>query len=77
MLDETKIVKPLSVLRRELLNTVFWGSRQSIEEKEGSRKKVADDHQNNEHLISKRRISNHSQKMNREESAGDQEFGEY
>ena len=34
LIDETKLEKPLPVLRKELLNTLFWPARQLIAEKE-------------------------------------------
>jgi hypothetical protein len=33
LIDETKLEKPLPVLRKELLNTLFWPARQLIAEK--------------------------------------------
>jgi len=36
LIDETKLEKPLPVLRKELLNTLFWHSRQLIAEKEAA-----------------------------------------
>ena len=34
LIDETKLEKPLPVLRKELLNTLFWPARQLIAEKD-------------------------------------------
>ena len=39
LIDETNLDKPLPVLRKELLNTLFWPARQLIAEKEAAEAK--------------------------------------